>query len=59
MKQYPPSLDRRPLNQGHQGAYGPLRPPNKAKIPLWMAINLKMKKKCHIVPPDWLSVGAP
>jgi GINS complex subunit 2 len=24
-----------------------------------MAINLKMKKKCHIVPPDWLSVGAP
>jgi hypothetical protein len=24
-----------------------------------MAMNLKMKKKCHIVPPDWLSVGAP
>ena len=23
-----------------------------------MAINLKLKKKCHIVPPDWLSVGA-
>lgn len=43
----------------NQGAYGPLRPPNKAKIPLWMAINLKFKKKCHIVPPDWLSVGAP
>jgi GINS complex subunit 2 len=21
-------------------------------------MNLKMKKKCHIVPPDWLSVGA-
>ncbi|KAI9513257.1 DNA replication complex GINS protein PSF2 [Russula earlei] len=39
------------------GAYGPLRPPNKARIPLWMAINLKMKKKCHIVPPDWLSVA--
>ncbi|KAF8484629.1 Psf2-domain-containing protein [Russula ochroleuca] len=38
------------------GAYGPLRPPTKAKIPLWMAMNLKMKKKCHIVPPDWLSV---
>ncbi|KAI9447899.1 hypothetical protein H4582DRAFT_1802736 [Lactarius indigo] len=38
------------------GAYGPLRPPNKAKLPLWIAINLKMKKKCHIVPPDWLSV---
>ncbi|KAH9060967.1 hypothetical protein EDB87DRAFT_521613 [Lactarius vividus] len=38
------------------GAYGPLRPPNKAKLPLWIAMNLKMKKKCHIVPPDWLSV---
>ncbi|KAH9482547.1 DNA replication complex GINS protein psf2 [Psilocybe cubensis] len=38
------------------GAYGPLRPPNKAKIPLWMAVNLKMKKKCHIVAPSWLNV---
>ncbi|KII94962.1 hypothetical protein PLICRDRAFT_47960 [Plicaturopsis crispa FD-325 SS-3] len=38
------------------GAYGPLRPPSKAKIPLWMAVNLKLKKKCHIVAPDWLSV---
>jgi len=38
------------------GAYGPLRPPAKARVPLWMAINLKLKKKCHIVPPDWLSV---
>ncbi|KAH6915116.1 DNA replication complex GINS protein PSF2 [Coprinopsis sp. MPI-PUGE-AT-0042] len=37
------------------GAYGPLRPPSKAKIPLWMAIHLKMKKKCHIVPPKWLN----
>jgi GINS complex subunit 2 len=24
-----------------------------------MAMNLKLKKKCHIVPPDWLTVGAP
>jgi hypothetical protein len=45
-------------NQVCQGAYGPLRPPNKAKIPLWMAVNLKLKKKCHIVAPDWLNVGA-
>jgi GINS complex subunit 2 len=22
-----------------------------------MATNLKLKKKCHIVPPEWLSVG--
>ncbi|KDR83972.1 hypothetical protein GALMADRAFT_219801 [Galerina marginata CBS 339.88] len=38
------------------GAYGPLRPPNKAKIPLWMAVNLKLKKKCHIIAPVWLNV---
>ncbi|KAF8897830.1 hypothetical protein BD779DRAFT_1667749 [Infundibulicybe gibba] len=38
------------------GAYGPLRPPNKAKIPIWMALNLKLKKKCHIVAPEWLNV---
>jgi len=38
------------------GAFGPLRPPAKCRIPLWMAMNLKLKKKCHIVPPDWLNV---
>ncbi|KAJ6628926.1 DNA replication complex GINS protein PSF2 [Mycena sp. CBHHK59/15] len=38
------------------GAYGPLRPPHKARIPLWMAVNLKQKKKCHIIAPEWLSV---
>ncbi|KAI0353038.1 Psf2-domain-containing protein [Trametes cingulata] len=38
------------------GAYGPLRPPTKCKVPLWMASNLKLKKKCHIVPPSWLNV---
>ncbi|PPQ66589.1 hypothetical protein CVT26_009489 [Gymnopilus dilepis] len=37
------------------GAYGPLRPPNKAKVPLWMAVNLKLKKKCHIIAPPWLN----
>ncbi|EIN10525.1 Psf2-domain-containing protein [Punctularia strigosozonata HHB-11173 SS5] len=39
------------------GAYGPLRPPAKSRVPIWMAINLKLKKKCHIVAPDWLTVG--
>nr|GAT58215.1 predicted protein [Mycena chlorophos] len=38
------------------GAYGPLRPPHKARIPLWMALTLKRKKKCHILAPEWLSV---
>jgi len=22
-----------------------------------MAVNLKLKKKCHIVAPDWLNIG--
>ncbi|THH13644.1 hypothetical protein EW146_g6605 [Bondarzewia mesenterica] len=39
------------------GAYGPLRPPSKCKVPIWMATNLKLKKKCHIVAPEWLNVG--
>ncbi|KAF9263704.1 Psf2-domain-containing protein [Marasmius fiardii PR-910] len=38
------------------GAYGPLRPPIKTSIPLWMAVNLKLKKKCHIIAPPWLNV---
>ncbi|KAG7097201.1 hypothetical protein E1B28_004572 [Marasmius oreades] len=38
------------------GAYGPLRPPIKASVPLWMAVNLKLKKKCHIIAPPWLNV---
>ncbi|KAK7676875.1 hypothetical protein QCA50_020131 [Cerrena zonata] len=37
------------------GAFGPLRPPAKCKVPIWMAVNLKLKKKCHVVPPDWLN----
>jgi GINS complex subunit 2 len=41
-----------------QGAYGPFRPPMKSRIPLWMAVNLKLKRKCLIVAPDWLSVGS-
>lgn len=40
-----------------QGVFGPFRPPNKTLVPLWFAVNLKLKKKCHIVPPEWLSVG--
>jgi len=41
------------------GAYGPLRPPHQAQVPLWMAVNLKQKKKCRIVGPAWLTVGMP
>ncbi|CAE6474657.1 unnamed protein product [Rhizoctonia solani] len=38
------------------GVYGPFRPPARVKIPLWFAASLKLKRKCYIVPPDWLNV---
>ncbi|CAE6422527.1 unnamed protein product [Rhizoctonia solani] len=38
------------------GVYGPFRPPARTKIPLWFAANLKLKRKCYIVPPEWLNV---
>jgi len=37
------------------GVYGPFQPPRKVHVPLWLAINLKIKSKCNIVPPEWLS----
>jgi len=41
-----------------RGVYGPFRPPNKTSVPLWIAINLKQKRKCHILAPSWFTVGA-
>ncbi|GAA6022591.1 hypothetical protein JCM11491_000694 [Sporobolomyces phaffii] len=35
--------------------YGPFIPPNKAAVPLWMALHLKKKRKCRIVAPRWLA----
>ncbi|KAJ3260550.1 DNA replication protein psf2 [Chytriomyces hyalinus] len=36
------------------GDYGPFRPPLKSKVPLWLALTLKKRGKCSIVPPLWL-----
>ncbi|KAI5124739.1 hypothetical protein M0805_005374 [Coniferiporia weirii] len=38
------------------GIYGPFVGGRLTKVPLWIATNLKLKKKCNIVPPGWLSV---
>lgn len=38
------------------GIYGPLRPPTQARVPLWLALNLKKRKRCSIVCPDWLLI---
>ncbi|GAA5830455.1 hypothetical protein JCM11251_002476 [Rhodosporidiobolus azoricus] len=37
--------------------YGPFTPPQKAFVPLWLAVHLKKKRRCRIVSPQWLSVG--
>ncbi|KIR30454.1 DNA replication complex GINS protein PSF2 [Cryptococcus deuterogattii 99/473] len=38
------------------GIYGPFRPPSASRVPLWLGLSLKKKRKCRIVPPEWLSV---
>ncbi|KAK6350815.1 DNA replication protein psf2 [Orbilia javanica] len=34
----------------------PLVPPQRADVPLWLAVFLRKQKRCNIVPPEWLSV---
>ncbi|GAA5997072.1 DNA replication protein PSF2 [Rhodotorula paludigena] len=41
---------------GRHLQYGPLVPPQKARVPLWLAVHLKKKRKCRIVAPAWMSV---
>ncbi|WRT64096.1 uncharacterized protein IL334_001025 [Kwoniella shivajii] len=38
------------------GIYGPFVPPSATKVPLWLALSLKRKRKCRIVPPEWFSI---
>ncbi|KAG8932205.1 DNA replication protein psf2 [Tulasnella sp. 417] len=38
------------------GTYGPLDALKTTKVPLWMALHLKARKKCRIIPPAWLTV---
>ncbi|KOS15188.1 dna replication complex gins protein psf2 [Malassezia pachydermatis] len=49
------SLDRVRLLSG---TYGPFQPPTHAQVPLWLAVSLRKKRKCVIIPPAWLSVDA-
>ncbi|ORX34280.1 hypothetical protein BD324DRAFT_637367 [Kockovaella imperatae] len=37
------------------GIYGPFQPPSATTVPLWLALSLKKKRKCRIVPPEWMS----
>ncbi|KWU41686.1 Psf2-domain-containing protein [Rhodotorula sp. JG-1b] len=50
---------RMPVIEGLDGrhlTYGPLVPPQKAWVPLWLAVHLKKKRKCRVVAPQWMSV---
>ncbi|RKO95747.1 DNA replication complex GINS protein PSF2, partial [Caulochytrium protostelioides] len=41
-----------------EGTYGPFAPPERADVPLWLAVTLRGKGKCRVVPPAWLTVEA-
>lgn len=38
------------------GEFGPFNPSMQTQVPLWLAVNLRQRQKCHIVPPQWLNV---
>ncbi|XP_048825306.1 DNA replication complex GINS protein PSF2 [Brienomyrus brachyistius] len=38
------------------GDLGPLNPGLPVNVPLWLALNLKQRQKCRIVPPEWMDV---
>lgn len=40
-----------------QGDLGPFNPGLPVDVPVWLALNLKQRQKCRIIPPDWMDVG--
>ncbi|XP_077509414.1 DNA replication complex GINS protein PSF2-like protein [Amblyomma americanum] len=36
------------------GDVGPFEPGKPVSVPLWMAVNLKQRQQCRILPPAWL-----
>lgn len=40
-----------------QGDLGPFNPGLPVDVPVWLALNLKQRQKCRIVPPEWMEVG--
>ncbi|XP_042336665.1 DNA replication complex GINS protein PSF2 isoform X2 [Sceloporus undulatus] len=47
------SLDRIYLIGGDLGPFNPGLP---VQVPLWLAINLKQRQKCRLIPPEWMDV---
>lgn len=42
----------------YQGKYGPFRTRRQARVPLWLALFLKRRRRCSICMPEWLQLGA-
>ena len=40
-----------------QGDLGPFNPGLPVQVPLWLAVNLKQRQKCRLLPPEWMDVG--
>ncbi|CAB1450878.1 unnamed protein product [Pleuronectes platessa] len=38
------------------GDLGPFNPGLPVEVPVWLALNLKQRQKCRIVPPEWMDV---
>ncbi|XP_041078205.1 DNA replication complex GINS protein PSF2 [Polyodon spathula] len=38
------------------GDLGPFNPGLPVAVPVWLAINLKQRQKCRIIPPEWMDV---
>uniref|UniRef100_E1BC42 DNA replication complex GINS protein PSF2 n=1 Tax=Bos taurus TaxID=9913 RepID=E1BC42_BOVIN len=38
------------------GDLGPFNPGLPVQVPLWLAVNLKQRQKCRLLPPEWMDV---
>jgi len=39
------------------GDIGPFNPSMPIDVPLWLALSLKQRQKCHVQPPTWMKVN--
>lgn len=39
------------------GDCGPFTPSIPLQVPLWLAVNLRQRQRCRIIPPEWMSVA--
>ncbi|NXP12718.1 PSF2 protein, partial [Thinocorus orbignyianus] len=52
----PSLLPYSPLQFVFQGDLGPFNPGLPVEVPVWLAINLKQRQKCRLIPPEWMDV---